>query len=106
MIKFLLAHAGEVHETTVEASRHQSSGITLSTTTMFWIVLIFVPIILWGIMHFLKLALSTKLLVLSTFLIIFSVASYQAPGVYSVISLVIGVATVFILTIVGLSQPE
>ena len=106
MIHTLFAHAGEAHDTMTEATQHQSGGITLGVATMFWIVLIFVPIILWGIMHFLKLALSTKLLVLSTFLIIFSVASSQAPGVYSVISLVVGFATVFILTIVGLSQPE
>lgn len=103
---YLLAHAGEVHETAAEAAQHESASVALSASTVFWITLIVIPIVLFSVMQLFKMQLSTKLLVFSTFLIIFSVVSYQAPGPYSVVSLVVGFATVFTMTIIGLTKPE
>lgn len=101
------AHAGEHHETTAEAAQHAvNSGVTISTPVLFWLALMIVPIILLGIMQLLRWKLPTKLLVISTFLILFSVISYQAPGVYSVIALGVGFAIVLVQTMVGLSANE
>lgn len=102
----LLAHAGEHHETTAEAARHAASGITLSTPLLFWLALIIIPLVLLLAMHALKLKLTTKLLVVSVFLIVFSVVSYQEPGVYSIIALSTGFGIVLLQTLAGLSAKE
>jgi hypothetical protein len=99
----LFAHAGENHQTAAEAAQHASGGVTLSTPVLFWLALILIPLILLIGMHLLKFKLTTKLLVLSTFLIIYSVVSYQHPGVYSVLALTTGFSIVFLLSIAGLS---
>lgn len=103
MIYKLLAHAGETHETATEAAQHASGGITLSAALLFWLGLLLIPSVLMIAMHLLKCKITTKLLVLSVFLIIFSVVSYQHPGAYSVIALSVGFGIVFLLSIAGLS---
>lgn len=102
----LFAHAGEKHQTTAEAAQHASTGVVLSTPLLFWLALILIPSALLLGMHLLKFKLTTKLLALSTFLIVFSVVSYQHPGAYSVIALSVGFGIVFLLSIVGLSANE
>ncbi len=106
MILQLLAHAGETHQTATEAAQHASGGLTISTPLLFWLAIIVIPSVLVLVMHIFKLRLTTKLLALSIFLIVFSVVSYQHPGAYSVIALSVGFAIVFLLSIAGLSAKE
>lgn len=106
MNTLLFAHAGETHQTAAEAAQHANTGVVLSTPLLFWLGLLLIPSVLILIMHTLKLRLSTKLLAVSVFLIIFSVVSYQHPGPYSVIALSLGFGIVFLLSILGLSAEE
>lgn len=106
MIHTLFAHAGEHHETTAEAVNHASTGIVIGTTELFWLALLLVPSVLLLVLHAMKCKLTTKLLVLSVFLITFSVVSYQHPGPYSVIALAVGFGIVFLLSIAGLSAQD
>jgi len=102
MIIQLLAHAGEVHETVVEAAKH-----TAQDPRVLWLVLMLSPILIALITNYLlKLKLSTTLLSIGFFLIGFSVYSYQSPGIYTVVSLVGGFAMVFALTFFGLTAKE
>lgn len=103
----LLAHAGEHHESTAEAVQHAAnSGIIISEALLFWLTLIIVPALLFGIMQLLKWSLPIKLLVISTFLIIYSIVSYQNPGIYSAVALSVGFGIVLLQTILGLSATE
>jgi hypothetical protein len=106
MIHTLFAHAGETHETAAEAAQHASTGIVIGTTQLFWLTLILVPSILLLILHVMKCKITTKLLLLSVFLILFSIVSYQHPGAYSVIALAVGFGIVFLLSIAGISSSE
>lgn len=108
MIQRLLAHAGEHHETAAEASQHatQTGGVTLSSSVLFWMTLIAVPLIILAIGQLLKLQLSTKLLLVSSFLVVFSIVSYQEPGAYSIIALTVGFAIVLVQSLIGLSANE
>ena len=104
MINCFFSHAGEVHTTITEATQHHSNGI--SASALFWIVLVIVPFILLAAMQLLKFQLSTKLLLLSTFLILYGVVSHLKPGVYSVISIALGFSIVLFLTLVGLMKVD
>jgi heme/copper-type cytochrome/quinol oxidase subunit 2 len=106
MKHILFAHAGEHHETATEAAEHAAQSVTISTSLLFWLALIVIPIIIALVFKACRAKLSTTLLVISTFLIVFSVVSYQQPGLYSVLSLSIGFAIVFLLSIIGLSAKE
>lgn len=105
MINFLLAHAGEHHETAAEAAQH-ASEVSVAPATIFWLVLLVAPLFLFLGLHALKLQLATKLLIVSTFLIGYSVVSYQHPGIYSAIALTVGFGIVFVTSLAGLSAPE
>lgn len=101
------AHNGEVHESATEAAQHAAnSGITITTATSFWLALLIIPIILLLVMNFLKFRLTTKLLIISVFLIIYSIASYQHPRIYSAVALSVGFSIVLAQSIVGLSGKE
>lgn len=100
-----LAHAGENHESASEAIQHAASGgIIISSAQLFWLALIIIPVILYGAMQLLKWSLNIKLLVISSFLIVFSVVSYQEPGIYSAVALASGFGIVFVQTMIGLSD--
>lgn len=105
MHKYYFAHAGEHHETAAEAAQH-ASELTISTAAVFWLVLILAPAIVYLILHLLKVKLPNKLLILSLFLIVFSIISYQHPGAYSVIALSVGFGMVLLLTMAGLSTNQ
>lgn len=104
MIYRLLSHAGEHHETAAEAAKHASeSTVTLSSSLLFWVVLLLGPIIIWAILSAIKIKIPVKLLAVSTFLIIFSIISYQNPGIYSAVALSLGFAIVLLQTLLSLS---
>lgn len=106
MIYAVFAHAGEHHESTVQAAEHAAQGITVNTSLLFWLTLIIAPIALLLILRVCKAKASTSLLTLSIFLIIFSIISYQVPGTYSIVALSVGFAIVLLLSIAGLSANE
>lgn len=94
----LIAHAGEHHESTVEAATHLGQDVVI-----LWLVLILAPIAIAFFSHtVLKLRLLNTLLWISVFLIAFSVYSYQNPGIYTAVALAGGFGIVFITTILRL----
>lgn len=102
MISQLLAHAGEVHKTAVEATVHSASD-----PTVMWLVLILTPFLLIVITNVLmKQKATISALVIALFLISFSVYSYQSPGIYTAVSLVTGFFLVFGLMFAGLTAKD
>lgn len=99
----LLAHAGENHETAAEAAQH-AAGFTIHASALFWLVLLFGSALILIILQLVKIQLPTKLLLLSFFLITYSIISYQNPGLYSAISLSLGFGIVLFLSLAGLSK--
>lgn len=105
LMNTFFAHAGEHHETAAEAAQH-AAGITITPAAIFWFVLLVAPLFLFLSLHFLKCSLATKLLVVSSFLIGYSVVSYQHPGIYSAVALSIGFGIVLVTSIAGLMSTE
>jgi len=94
----LIAHAGEVHTTAGEAVNHSNKN-----SSIMWVILLLAPITIVLVAHsILKLKFSSTLLLLSLFLIGFSIYSYITPGAYTAISLVAGFTIVFTLTFAGI----
>ena len=99
----LLAHAGENHETAAEAAQH-AAGFTVHANALFWLILLFGSALILIVLQLIKIQLPTKLLLLSLFLIIYSIISYQNPGLYSAISLSLGFGIILFLSLAGLSK--
>lgn len=101
-----LAHAGVEHGSVSEAVSH---GINLSDaqiSILYWITLIAVPLLGYIILKKCKSTFSTNILLFSTFLIVFSIVSYQHPGLYSVVALATGFGITLLATIAGLSTKQ
>lgn len=99
---YFFAHAGEQHTTTAEAASHAAEA-TITSGAVFWLVLLICPTLLLLLFQLFKLQFSTRLLLLSVFLIVYSIISYQHPGIYSALSLSIGFGIVLFLSISGLA---
>lgn len=102
MITSIIAHAGEAHESVVEATAHSASD-----PLAMWILLFLTPFILLAFTHVvLKQKVTVSALVLGVFLILYSVYSYQSPGFYTAVSLVTGFFIVFALMFAGLTKKD
>lgn len=105
MILKLLSHAGEHHETISEAVKHSTQTEPLATSSLvYWLVLVGMPILLLFTLKLFKAKIPVILLLISTFLIIYSVWSYQQPGIYSAVALSVGFCIVLVQTIIGLTN--
>lgn len=92
------AHAGEDHETAAEAAAHAAQDPLL-----LWIILLLVPVVIAFFAHTVfKFKLLNTLLLISVFLIAYSVYSYQDPGLHTAAALASGFGIVFITAIVRL----
>ncbi len=98
-----LAHAGHDHaEEAVKASRFSD---LLAQPLFLWSALVVgVLLIALFAQYVFKLQLTTTLLVISVFLIIFSVFTYQSPGIYTAVALSVGFGLVLVTTLLGLSS--
>lgn len=102
MITYFLAHAGEVHETAAEAAQHSAQD-----PMILWLVLLMIPFVIAFFSHvLLKQKVTVILLANAVFLIFFSIYSYQSPGLYTVVSLVVGFVLTFALAFAGLTARE
>jgi len=102
MVTKFFAHAGEVHKTAIDATQH-----TASDPKIMWLVLILMPFMIFLIARrIFKLKIDVTLLLISLFLICFSVYSYHSPGIYTALSLIFGFTIVFLQTFFGLSKKD
>lgn len=102
MIAHLLAHAGEHHESATEAAAHAAQD-----PAVLWVILVLTPIVIAFFTHTIaKLKLFDSLLFISLFLIIFSVYTYQDPGLHTLIALATGFGIVFVTAIFGLASQK
>ena len=102
MVTNFLAHAGEVHKNAVEATKH-----TASDPRIMWLLLVLMPFLIFFVARkVFKLKPDVTLLLISLFLICFSVYSYHSPGIYTALSLVTGFTLVFLQVFFGLNKQE
>lgn len=100
MQALLLAHAGHDH---VEATTSWTDSLTQPLTL--WLVLIIgLGLIVILSQLVLKWKTSTTLLLVSTFLIVFSIFSYQNPGGYTVLAIAGGFGLVLFLSLLSLTK--
>ena len=99
MNALLLAHAGHLHTETIT-----ETGFVLSYTTAMWLFLIAGSALVWGIGALLfKQRVVARTAALSTFLMAYSIASYQHAGIYSAVSLTVGACLALVIVNVRLS---
>lgn len=94
----VLAHAGEEHQDVAQSTSH-----LLSDPTFLWLILLLAPfLILFICLNVLRLRLNTSLLILSGFLIVYSVLTYKAPGAYTMVAMSVGFVIIFLTTFLSL----
>lgn len=100
MIIQILAHAGETHETSLEAAAHEIPWYLQVIIFVVGITLIYS--LLWLITK----KIDTSLLVISLILLVTGFLVFQIAPVISILAITAGLLTTLFVTFAGLSTPD
>ncbi len=100
MIRFIFAHAGEVHDSTITASAHELAWYV--QLPLFFIVVAMFGSLIWLVSK----RQDTTLLITSFALLIAGFSLFKVAPIASATAITLGLVTTLAVTLLGLGSPE